>query len=95
MNASDTEILYTSAWGDDDGHTFDEYVGNDPFELEVIVSEGRMEVILNDNESIVYDDIHIQKWGVFENYFKAGNYLTTTDQGSYSTVKYFDLVVSH
>jgi hypothetical protein len=34
-----------------------------------------MGVILNETDSISYDNIHIQKWGIFENYFKAGNYL--------------------
>jgi hypothetical protein len=95
INASNTEILHTSAWSDDEGHTFSEYVGFDKFTLEIKVSEGRMEVILNDNESIVYDDIHIQKWGIFENYFKAGNYLVTIDEGAFSTVNYYELEVSH
>lgn len=95
LNASNTEILYTDAWGDDDGYNFSEYVGFEKFTLEVKVESGRMEVILNDNESIVYDDIHMQKWGVFENYFKAGNYLTTTDSEAFSKVKYYELNVSH
>lgn len=95
LNASDTDILYTDAWGDDEGHTYSEYVGFEKFTLEVKVNDGRMEVILNDNESIVYDDIHIQKWGVFENYFKAGNYLSTLDNGAFARVKYYDLTVVH
>ena len=61
----------------------------------MIASEGRLEVILNDEESVVYDDIHMQKWGVFENYFKAGNYLQTKDEGSFAKVKYYDLEISH
>ncbi len=95
LNASDTEILKTSAWEDDDGRYFSEVVGTEQFTLEVIVSEGRMEVKLNDSESFVYDDIHMQKWGVFENYFKAGNYLQTSDAGAFARVKYYDLVVTH
>lgn len=95
LNATYEEMLHTSAWGDDPGKNFSEIVGTDKFTLEIIVTEGRMEVILNDNESFVYDDIHMEKWGVFENYFKAGNYLSTTDAGAYSIVKYYDLVVSH
>jgi len=95
LNASDTEILHTAAWDNADSFTFSENVGFDKFTLEVIVSEGRMEVILNDNESKVYDDIHIEKWDVFENYFKAGNYLVTTDENAFSKVKYYDLEVSH
>lgn len=95
LNASNTEILETSAWGDDDGFNFSENVGTDKFILEVKVSEGRMEVILNDDESKVYDDIHMQKWGVFENYFKAGNYLSSTDENAFAKVKYFNLEVNH
>ena len=94
VNASDTEILHTSAWGDDDGYTFSEYVGFDKFTLEVKVTEGRMEVLMNDI-SKVYDGFHIEKWGVFENYFKAGNYLSTTDTNAFSKVKYYNLEVSH
>lgn len=95
LNASDTEILHTDAWGDDDGFNFSKTVGNDPFTLEVKVEEGRMEVILNEEESIVYDGIHMEKWGVFENYFKAGNYLQTRDEGAFARVKYYALEVSH
>ena len=94
LNATDTEMLYTSAWGDDVGYTFPEYVGFDKFTLEVKVSEGRMEVIMN-GTSKVYDDIHIQKWGIFENYFKAGNYLASQDSWAKSKVEYYELEVSH
>jgi hypothetical protein len=95
LNASDTEILATDAWTDDDGYTFKEYVGNDKFTLEVKVSEGRLEVVLNNNESKVYDNIHLQKWGIFENYFKAGNYFQTHDKEAYSKVEYYSLEVHH
>ncbi|MFK7922190.1 MAG: carboxypeptidase-like regulatory domain-containing protein [Bacteroidia bacterium] len=71
------------------------YVGNDPFTLEIIASDGRMEIILNEKESKVYDDIHIPKWNVFENYFKADNYLATLDEGAFAKVKYYKLKVSH
>lgn len=95
LKANETEILETNAWGDDEGHTFSENVGFEKFKLEVKVQKDRMEVILNDNESVVYDDIHIQKWNVFENYFKAGNYLVTTDEGAFARLKYFELEISH
>jgi len=65
------------------------------FTLEVIASEGRLEVILNEEESVVYENISMQKWDIFENYFKAGNYLQTKDEGSFAKVKYYDLEVSH
>lgn len=95
LNASETEILYTDAWTDDDGHYFTEEVNHDKFTLEIKASDGRMEVILNNTESIVYESVHMEKWGVFENYFKAGNYLVTTDEGAFSTVKYYDLEIGH
>ena len=94
-NATVPEILHTSAWTDDAGHNFPLESGTEKITLEVIASDGRLEVIFNETESVVYDDIHMQKWGVFENYFKAGNYLQTKDAGSFAKVKYYNLVVSH
>lgn len=95
LNATYEESLETSAWGDDDGYTFPEAVGNAPFTLEIIASDGKMEVILNDTTSKVYDDIHVQKWGIFENYFKAGNYLVSTNTNAFAKVKYYELEVTH
>ena len=95
LNASDTEILHTNAWGDDDGFNFSTIVGNEKFTLEIIASEGRLEVILNDDESVVYEGVHMEKWSIFENYFKAGNYLQTKEEGAFARVKYFYLEVSH
>jgi len=95
LDDSYEELLKTDSWGDDDGYTFSEQVGFGKFTLEVKVSEGRMEVILNGNESVVYDDVHVEKWGVFENYFKAGNYLISHDEKAFSKVKYFELEVNH
>jgi len=95
LNASDTEILYADAWGDDLGYTFPIEVGFEKFTLEVIVSKDKMQVILNDEFVQTYDNIHIKKWGVFENYFKAGNYLISKDKNSYARVKYYDLKVTH
>nr|WP_299172418.1 polysaccharide lyase family 7 protein [uncultured Allomuricauda sp.] len=92
---SDIDILRTDSWTDDEGFNFSEEVGFDQFSLEVLVTEGRMEVILNDTESVVYDSDDITKWSVFENYFKAGNYLQTSDEGAFARVKYYDLQVEH
>ena len=94
QNVSYPEILRTSAWKDE-GKNFKENVGFDQFTLEIIAADGRLEVILNDDESFVYDDIHMQKWGIFENYFKAGNYLASKDEGAFAKVKYYDLEVFH
>jgi hypothetical protein len=94
-NATDEELLHEDAWDDDDGFNFEQEVGFRKFTLEVQVSEGKMVVILNGNEYKVYEDIHMRKWGVFENYFKAGNYFQSRDEGAFSKVKYYELEVSH
>ncbi len=94
-NASNTEILKTDAWTDDKGYTFKEEVGFKKFTLEVKVTQGKMVISLNDNEFAVYKDANIRRWGVFENYFKAGNYLTTQNEGAFAKVKYYTLKVSH
>jgi hypothetical protein len=94
VNVSDVDILKVDSWGDE-GEWFDEVVNFDQFDLEVIASEGKLEVILNDKEHMVFEDIHTQKWSVFENYFKAGNYLATKDSGAFARVKYYALEVKH
>ena len=94
VNVSEEEILHTSAW-EDEAANFNQEVGNEPFTLEVIASDGALAVILNEEEYMVFNDIHMQRWGVFENYFKAGNYLSTKDEGAFSKVKYYSLEVTH
>jgi len=95
VNATDEELLHEDAWGDDEGFNFEQEVGFKKFILEVKVSEGKMVIILNGNEYKVYESIHIKRWGIFENYFKAGNYFQSRDKGSYSKVLYYELEVSH
>lgn len=94
-NANVPEILNANAWGDDNGYTFPVEVGYEPFTLEINASNGRMEVVLNENHKYVYQGNDIEKWGVFENYFKAGNYLSTTESDAFARVKYFTLEVTH
>lgn len=89
------DILHTDAWDNDSGHTFSEYVGYEPFTLEIKASQGKMEVTLNETFTHSYSGNDIQQWGVFENYFKAGNYLNTTDSNAFSRVKYYTLEVMH
>ena len=93
--AEGVELLYEHAWGDDKGYTFNEEVGFRKFILEVKISEGKMVVVLNKNEYKVYENIHMEKWGVFENYFKAGNYFQSRDAGSFAKVKYYSLNLTH
>lgn len=95
VNTPYPDILETDSWEDDNGRYFTRVVGHDQFTLEINASDGKLTVTLDDSETFIYDDIHMEKWNIFENYFKAGNYLGTTDAGSYAYVKYYDLVVSH
>lgn len=88
-------ILHEEAWTDDKGHTFEEEVGFRKFEIGVKVTGGKMVVSLNKNEFAVYDDANIKRWGVFENYFKAGNYFQSRDEGSFAKVKFYELEVTH
>jgi len=92
---SGNALLHEEAWDNDKGHTFKEEVGFGKFTLEVKVSKGKMVVALNNDEFKVYENIHMQKWGVFENYFKAGNYFQSRDEDAFASVKYYELSVSH
>ena len=94
-NAEVPEILHTDAWDNDSGYTFPTYVGYEPFILEIRAGNGMMEVVLNDKETKTYIGNSIEKWGVFENYFKAGNYLGSTDDNAFARVKYYSLEVNH
>lgn len=95
LNATDEEILHEDAWDNDEGFNFEQRVDFNRFMLEVKVSEGKMVIILNGTEYKVYESIHMQRWGVFENYFKAGNYFQSRDEGSFSKVRFYALEVSH
>ena len=88
-------ILHKDAWKDDKGRNFEDEVGFGKFTVEIKVSDGKMVVILNKNEFFVYDGPSIRRWGVFENYFKVGNYLQTRDEGAFARVKLYELSVSH
>jgi len=95
LNATPEEMLHESAWGNDEGFNFEQKVDFKKFTLEVKVSEGKMVIILNKSEYKVYENIHMRKWGIFENYFKAGNYFQSRDEGAYAKVRYYELEVSH
>ena len=95
INAPDKAILFENAWDNDEGYNFEEEVGFRKFILEVKVSDGKMVIVLNKNEYKVYESIHIKRWDIFENYFKAGNYFQSRDEGSFSKVSFYELEVSH
>jgi hypothetical protein len=95
VNTSDKEILKVSSWTDDEGRDFKEKVDFNKFTLEVKIADGRMEVTLNCKETLTYNDTSIKKWGVFENYFKAGNYFQSKESNTFAKVKIYALEVSH
>jgi len=95
LKATDEELLHEDAWDNDEGFNFEQEVGFGKFTLEVKVTEGKMVIVLNGNEFKVYENIHIRRWGIFENYFKAGNYFQSRDKGSFSKVRFYELEVSH
>ena len=95
INAPDKAILFENAWDNDEGFNFEEEVGFRKFILEVKVSDSKMVIVLNKNEYKVYESIHIKRWDIFENYFKAGNYFQSRDEGSFSKVSFYELEVSH
>jgi len=88
-------ILHEEAWTDDEGFNFEEEVGFGKFQIEVKVTDGKMVVSLNKTEYAVYDDYNMKRWGVFENYFKAGNYFQSRDEGSFAKVSFYELEVKH
>ena len=88
-------ILHKEAWTDDDGFNFEQEVGFRKFTFEIKVSDGKMILILNKSEYKVYENIHMKRWGIFENYFKAGNYFQSRDEGSFSKVNFYELEVTH
>jgi hypothetical protein len=69
-------------------------VGFDEFEFRITASKGKIELQLNNDTPYIYEDISLDKWP-FENYFKAGNYLSTTQTGAFSRLKYYSLTVDH
>ncbi|WP_142786377.1 polysaccharide lyase family 7 protein [Changchengzhania lutea] len=95
IHATDEELLHEDAWDNDEGFNFEQEVGFRKFTLEVKVSDGKMVVVLNNNEYKVYENIHMRRWGIFENYFKAGNYFQSRDEGSFSKVMFYELEVGH
>lgn len=88
-------ILHKEAWTDDKGQNFEQEVGFRKFTIEVKVSDGKMVVSLNNSEFFAYDNASIKRWGIFENYFKVGNYFQTRDEGAFAKVKIYELSVEH
>lgn len=94
IDVSDIDILKKESWTDE-SHWFETVVDYNPFKLSIEVKGTTMKIKLSEEETFTFDDIHTSKWSVFENYFKAGNYLQTAKSGSFAEVKYYELEVNH
>jgi len=70
------------------------FVGYEAFDFRITATDAKIEIQLNQDTPYVYQDISLDKWP-YENYFKAGNYLTTTDSNAFSYVKYYTLSITH
>jgi len=70
------------------------YVGFEAFDFKITASDARLELQLNDDTPLIYQDVSLDKWP-YENYFKAGNYLGSTVEGAFSKLKYYELEVTH
>lgn len=70
------------------------YVGYNAFDISINANNERIEVKLNEENPVTYSDLSLTKWR-YENYFKAGNYLGTTDLNAFSYIKYYSLTVKH
>ena len=70
------------------------YAGFEVFDFRITATDARLQVQLNQDTPFVYEDISLDKWP-YENYFKAGNYLTSTNSDAFSYVKYYELSISH
>ncbi len=92
LSADDTEILKKDAWTDEK-YTFPAPVGPGFFDLAIEARRGRVRVQVND-EVHVFSGLSLKRWP-FLSYFKAGNYLQTTDPGAHATVFIQKLSVSH
>ncbi len=69
------------------------FVGFESFSIKIIAEAGKLTITSN-NKIHVFEDTSLQKWP-FENYFKAGNYLTATNNDAFAYIKYYQLEVSH
>jgi hypothetical protein len=84
--------VYGDTWADEK-HNMGT-VGFEPFNFRITASAGKIELQLNNDTPYVYEDISLAKWP-YENYFKAGNYLGTTNASAFSFVKYYSLSVTY
>lgn len=82
------------SWKEDEGTYSREKVGFEKVRLRMEVKKGKILIQINDEKPIVYRGLSVSQW-YFENYFSAGNYLQSKDEGCHSIVKFYKLKVTH
>ena len=93
-NTLGNALLMKESWEDERGKSFRRDIDFNRAKIKIVVEEGKIEIQLNDQRPIIFDDLNVQQW-YFENYFVAGNYLQTKEEGAKSIVKFYDLQVHH
>ena len=92
-NIEGNDLLIKANWNDAEHYFFDEFVNNEKFGLTIRVNREKFTVVLNNTiKDFVHPDLRV--WP-FDNYFKAGNYLTSSSSSAYSEVKFYQLKVIH
>ena len=81
------------SWEDAEPLYFENPVGYKPFTLRIHATRERVEVQVND-EVRVFEHEDLEKWP-FENYFKAGTYLFTSEEDAYASARFYELEVKH
>ena len=87
------QLLKKNSWHDAPHFFFEEPVGKKKFNLKIEAKGHELRVWLNGIEKI-FINADLKFWS-FDNYFKAGNYLTTSINGASSEVHYYTLEISH
>lgn len=93
-NTVGEDLVLNSSWEDDRGKAFRRGIDFNRASISIKAEKGRIEIKLDDQRPIVFRDINVDQW-YFENYFVAGNYLQTKDEGAHSIIKFYSLDVTH
>ena len=81
------------SWVDARPLSFGEPVSHEPFTLRIEAGREEVSIQVNDEvQTFVHEDL--QKWP-FENYFKAGTYLFSTDEKAHASARFFELRAEH
>ncbi|MDP5106471.1 MAG: polysaccharide lyase family 7 protein [Polaribacter sp.] len=64
------------------------------YDFRITAPKGKIELQLNNDTPYNYKDVSLAKWP-FEYYYKAGNYLRSTEANAFSRIKYYNLSITH